>query len=68
MELVVKEIIFNIKFFVAHSDRALQNPTCSKTSPILKVATRQRAKVRGSLVKHNIGIRLTKCGALWNSR
>ena len=29
MELVVKEIIFNIKFFVAHSDRALQNPACS---------------------------------------
>ena len=27
--LVVKAVIFNIKVFVAHSDRALRNPPCS---------------------------------------
>ena len=29
IELVVKAIIFNIKVFVAHSDRAMRNPPCS---------------------------------------
>ena len=29
VELVVKAIIFNLKAFVAHSDRALRNSSCS---------------------------------------
>ena len=36
LELVVKAIIFNIKVFVAHSDRALQNPPCSKDVTYLR--------------------------------
>ena len=34
--LVVKAIIFNIKVFVAHSDRALRNPPCSNDVTYLK--------------------------------
>ena len=36
IELVVKAIIFNIKVFVADSDRALQNPPCSNDITYLK--------------------------------
>ena len=36
MVLIVKAIIFNIKVFVAHSDRALRNPPCSNDVTYLK--------------------------------
>ena len=39
MELVVKAIIFNIKVFVAHSDRALRTPPCSNDVTYLKMAS-----------------------------
>ena len=59
IELVVKAIIFNIKVFVAHSDRALRNPPCSNDVTYLKKwPVGQRAEVRGCWVKRKIGIRL----------
>ena len=36
IELVVNAIIFNIKVFVAHSDRVLRNPPCSNDVTYLK--------------------------------
>ena len=39
MELVVKAIIFNIKVFVSHSDRALRTPPCSNDVTYLKMTS-----------------------------